>query len=235
MKGHAKTMPRIAIFTAGFAGAAVAALVAPAAASAHVTISAPSATQGGDSILTVTVPTESDTLSTTGIKLALPTHHPFASVAVQPKAGWTYTVKKTTLSTPVQSDDGPVTDVISEVDWTATGPNTGIKPGQFDTFALSVGPLPEVDTLTFKALQTYSDGSVVSWIDVPAPGSTAQVEHAAPTLSLAPAAAAAAAKPTAAAAPSKTSDGFGIAALAIAVVALITAGGGVLRSRAPKG
>jgi hypothetical protein len=40
--------------------------------------------------------------------------------------------------------------------------------------------------MTFKALQTYSNGQVVSWIDVPAAGSSDEPEHPAPTLKLAP-------------------------------------------------
>ena len=31
--------------------------------------------------------------------------------------------------------------------------------------------MPKVDSVTFKALQTYSDGSIVRWIDEPSPGS----------------------------------------------------------------
>jgi hypothetical protein len=60
---------------------------------------------------------------------------------------------------------------------------------------------------TFKAIQTYSDGQQVAWIEEPAQGSAAQPEHPAPTLNLA-AAAPAAASPSApsstAAAPSVT-------------------------------
>jgi periplasmic copper chaperone A len=51
--------------------------------------------------------------------------------------------------------------------------------------------LPEgVTTLTFKAIQSYSDGEQVAWIEQPAPGSTAEPEHPAPELHLAAAASA---------------------------------------------
>ena len=162
-------------------------LLGTGVASGHVVVSAPGATQGGYSVLTFRVPTESDTASTVGVKVQLPTDEPLASVSVQPKDGWIYTVTKSTLATPITTDDGQVTDAISEIDWTATG--GGIAPGEFDQFLVSVGPLPDVPTMTFKAIQHYSDNTDVAWIEEPAAGSTAEPEHPAPTLTLAAAAA----------------------------------------------
>ena len=49
-------------------------------------------------------------------------------------------------------------------------------------FDISAGPLPEVDQIVFKALQTYSDGDVVRWIDEPTAG--VDLEHPAPVLKL---------------------------------------------------
>ena len=56
----------------------------------------------------------------------------------------------------------------SRITWTATSKADGIAPGQFQDFPLSVQiPGKAGDTLTFKALQTYSDGEVVRWIGAP--------------------------------------------------------------------
>jgi len=45
-----------------------------------------------------------------------------------------------------------------------------IAPGQFQDFSVSADPLPQgVSQLAFKAIQTYSNGDVVRWIDVPQP------------------------------------------------------------------
>jgi uncharacterized protein YcnI len=181
MKSFANKSASIVAVTAGLL------LLGAGVAAAHVVVSAPGATQGGDTVLTFQVPTESDTASTVGLKVQLPTDAPVASVSVQPKAGWTYTVTQSTLATPISSDAGPVTQVISEIDWTATG--GGIAPGEFDQFLVSVGPLPDVPTMTFKAIQHYSDNTDVAWIEEPAAGSTAEPEHRAPTLTLAAAAA----------------------------------------------
>jgi len=158
-------------------------LLGTGVAAAHVVVSAPGATQGGYSVLTFRVPTESDIASTVGLKVQLPTDEPLASVSVQPKDGWTYRVTKSTLATPITTDDGQVTEAISEIDWTATG--GGIAPGEFDQFLVSVGPLPDVPTMTFKAIQHYSDNTDVAWIEEPAAGSAAEPEHPAPTLTLA--------------------------------------------------
>jgi uncharacterized protein len=170
-------------------GASTAFLLTAAEASAHVTVSSTSATQGGFAVITVNVPTESDTASTTQLAVTLPLDNPIASVSVQPHTGWSFTVKKTKLSQPVTTDDGEVTEAISEIDWKADSAATAIKPGEFDRFNISAGPLPKVETLTFKAIQTYSDGKIVKWIEVPAAGSETEPEFPAPTLKLAAAAA----------------------------------------------
>jgi uncharacterized protein len=58
-----------------------------------------------------------------------------------------------------------------------------LKPGEFGEFNISVGPLPkDAPSITFKALQTYSNGEVVRWIDIPANGE--KVDHPAPVLTL---------------------------------------------------
>ncbi|MEX5632022.1 YcnI family protein [Parafrankia sp. FMc2] len=163
------------------AAAGTVALALPA--SAHVTVSPSEATAGGYSTLTFKVPTESDTASTTGVDVQFPAEAPIASVTVQPKPGWTYTVTKGTPSKPLTSHGTQINEIITKITWTAQD-GGGIRPGEFDTFNVSAGPLPEgVDQVVFKALQTYSDGEVVRWIDVAAPGG-AEPEHPAPAITL---------------------------------------------------
>lgn len=148
---------------------------------AHVTVNAPGATRGGYTKLTFRVPTELDQ-PTTKVEVAFPTDTPLATVSVKPHPGWTYQVTTTKPEEPLTDDDGnTVEEVVSSITWTATG--GGIAPGEFDEFELSVGPLPEVDNLTFKALQTYRDGTVVRWIEPDTEGS--EPEHPAPVLALA--------------------------------------------------
>jgi uncharacterized protein YcnI len=212
--------------------AAVALVVTPAA--AHVTVNPSTATQGGFAKLTFRVPNERDNATTTTIEVNLPADQPIASVSVKPTVGWTATVTTTKLATPIKSDDGDVTDAVSKIVWKADTAATAIQVGQFQEFDVSAGPLPKVDKLVFKVLQTYSDGDVVRWIDLPA-GDGTEPDHPAPTLTLAKAAAGDAgnAPPAAApAAPKATGDntgranlalGFGIAALVIALGSLALA------------
>jgi uncharacterized protein len=161
-----------------------AALAVAFPASAHVTVDAPGATRGGsDQIINVRVPTESDTAATIGLKLQLPAATPIASVLVQPIAGWTFTETSSTLAKPIVTDDGNITSAVTEIDWTATA--GGIAPKEFQDFVLIAGQLPDAPSITFKAIQQYSDGSTVSWIETPAPGSSVTPDHPAPVLTLA--------------------------------------------------
>ncbi|HZE66229.1 MAG TPA: YcnI family protein [Sporichthyaceae bacterium] len=154
-------------------------------AQAHVTVGSDSAVKGGYATLTFKVPTEEENANTTKIEVDLPAEHPFAEVSTQQKSGWDIAVEKATLSTPLTNDDGAaVTERVAKITWTAKTSDAAIKPDQFDTFPISVGPLPsDTDTLTFKALQTYSNGDVVRWIEESAPGGP-EPEHPAPSITL---------------------------------------------------
>jgi uncharacterized protein YcnI len=168
---------------AGTAATAVVLTALPAL--AHVTVSSPEAVQGGYAVVTFRVPTESDTASTTDVKVQFPADHPLSSVSVKPMAGWTYAVTKAKLATPVKTDDGDeVTDFTSVIEWRAASAAAAIKPGEFAEFQVSAGPLPKADSMTFKTIQTYSDGKVVSWIEEPAAPGAAEPDYPAPTLRL---------------------------------------------------
>jgi uncharacterized protein YcnI len=217
---------------AGLAGAAVAVLLGATAASAHVHVDGEDATRGGYGVLTFRVPTESATASTTEVTVTLPTRTPIASASVQPVTGWTATVTSAKLAKPIETDDGQVTTYVSRIDWKADAA-AAIQPGQFQRFAVSMGPLPDVAELTFPTLQTYSDGTTVNWNQV-ATGS-AEPEHPAPVLALATSASPA---PSTAASATATADtgsvtaalAVGIAALAAAAAALVVAIIGLLRA-----
>jgi uncharacterized protein YcnI len=168
--------------TTAVAGAAVALVALAAPAAAHVTVNPSSAAQGSFTALAFRVPNETASTNTVKVDVKLPDDHPLAFVSVKPHSGWTFTTTKAKLATPITTDDGQVTEAVSEITWTATGP--GIAPGEYDDFEISVGPLPtDTDSLTFKAIQTYSDGTEVSWIELPGAGGT-EPEHPAPVLDL---------------------------------------------------
>ncbi len=164
--------------------AALTAIVASAGlASAHVTVSSPDASAGGFGKLVFRVPNESDAASTVKVRIQIPTDTPLASLRTQPIPGWTATTTKLRLDPPVTDDDGnEITEAISVVEFTATA-GAGIGPGEFQEFALSGGPFPDAESLTFPVVQTYSDGSESAWIE-PTVDGQAEPEHPAPVLSL---------------------------------------------------
>jgi len=137
--------------------------LAATAAAAHVSIQPGSAAKGGFSIFSFSVPNERDDANTVKLEVTFPTKYPIASVSVKPMPGWTITTETTKLAKPIATDDGDVTEAVSKVTWTAT--DGGLAPGQFDLFTVSAGPLPtKPSRLEFPAVQTYSDGDIVRWI-----------------------------------------------------------------------
>jgi uncharacterized protein YcnI len=222
----------------GVVAATVLGLLAVAVpAAAHVTVSPNEAVQGGYARVAFRVPNESDDASTTKLEVHLPEDAPVASVSTQPVPGWTVAVTKRKLATPIEVHGSPVSEVVGSLTWTATSPDAGIKPGQFQEFPVSMGPLPKVDRMVFKTLQTYSDGAVVRWIEEPVNDGT-ELESPAPVLKLLPAAAGAAATPatnnTVAVGDRQTDGGgdwAGVAGLVAGVLALILAGLALARTR----
>ena len=217
--------------------AGAAALLAPAAAQAHVTLNPRDAAASSFTKLDVRVPTERDDASTTKVEVLLPPG--FVSASYQPQPGWSVKVSKTKLDTPVKTDDGEVTEQVSRITWTGTGKGVGkIGPGQFMDFPLSVQiPGKAGDTLTFKALQTYSDGQVVRWI-----GSESS-DHPAPTVQVTAAAGAHEAAATATPVPATSgggassgsgdsgSDGLAIVALVVGALGLLAGGAALATGR----
>lgn len=139
------------------------------AAWAHVHASSDNAVRGAMAVVTFQVPNESNTGSlTTALTVTLPN---VASARTESLPGWTARLDRDAASGTVRS-----------VTWTAnlTG---GIGPDQFGLFRLSV-KLPDADTVSFPAMQTYADGTVVKWDQPPLPDG-GEPEHPVPMLTLA--------------------------------------------------
>ncbi|WP_046728399.1 YcnI family protein [Streptomyces humi] len=237
MSATRATLRRAATVTALTAASV---LVAAGVAAAHVTVHPESYAKGAtDGVLTFRVPNEEDTAATTKVQVFLPTDHPVLGVLVTPQAGWTAKVTTTKLKTPVKTDDGTITEAASEITWTGGR----IGAGQYVDFDVAFGQLPEdTDQLTFKTLQTYSDGKVVRWIEQ-AQGGDDEPENPAPTLKLtagddtaasaAPTAESAGAKATSASADAgdSTARGLGIAGLIVGALGLAAAAFTFVRTR----
>lgn len=128
----------------------------------------------------------------------------------------------------VKTDDGEITEAVSKITWTATGAEAAIGAGQFQEFEVSAGPLPKANQVVFKAVQTYSNGEVVRWIEEPAAGAS-EPEHPAPILKLTATQATDADKTADAPAAQQHADSSVKAtwALVLAVIALLLGAGGL--------
>jgi uncharacterized protein YcnI len=141
-------------------------LLTAAPAYAHVTVNPSEVAEGSFAKLTFRVPNESDSVSTTQLEVVFPEAIPFASARTKPVPGWTAEIVM----------DG---DRVASIIWTGGE----IGPSEFQEFDISLGPIPEADVIQFGALQTYSDGEVVRWID-PVVDGEEEPEHPAPTLTI---------------------------------------------------
>ena len=152
-------------------------------ASAHVAVTSPDAVRAGElALVSFRVPTESAQASTVKVTVTLPIDTPVAEVQVRPIPGWASSVTERSLGSPTKVGDFTLTKVPASITWTAQS-GSGVKPGQFQLFDITIAPVPDVPTMTFTATQVYSDGSVVRWDQEPAADGT-EAEFPKPELSL---------------------------------------------------
>jgi periplasmic copper chaperone A len=225
--------------------ATLATLLIAVPAQAHVTLQPNSAPAGQFTRLDVRVPNERDDVPTTKIEVQMPDG--FASVSYEPVPGWTVEVTSGPLDTPIQTDDGEITEGVKQITWTADSDDDGIPPGAFQDFGLSFQvPGKAGDKLEFKALQTYAGGEVVRWIgaegsDNPAavvsvvePQGTDAASHGGGTASeeATPAATTAAAASTS---DDDSGNGLAIVALIVGALGLVVGAAGLLAARRASG
>jgi uncharacterized protein YcnI len=150
-------------------------------ASAHVTVkTAEPAAKGGFATIAFQVPTELPDASTVKLRVQFPQDHPLLYVSVEPVEGWKYTIEKAKLPKPESPYGEEITEAVSVITWEGGQ----IKPGEFQRFPVSIGPLPDdVDSVSFPAIQTYDNGKEVTWIEK-ATTDGKEPEHPAPTLKL---------------------------------------------------
>ena len=218
---------------------AVATLAIPAAAQAHVTLQPNTAAAGAFTRLDVRVPNERDDASTAKVQVQFPDG--FASASYEPVAGWNVKVDTGTLATPIQTDDGEITEGVTGITWTAEDDAAAIPPGGFRDFGISVQiPGKAGDKLTFKALQTYTGGEVVRWIgaegsDNPAPIVTViaatEGDHGGSHETAEATATPVARTAATAATPSNDGNGLSIAALIVGAMGLVAGVGALLVAR----
>jgi uncharacterized protein YcnI len=124
------------------------ALFAPCA-SAHVTVVPGAARPGQTVTLHFRVLNERSDARTVGIDIFLPAG---LRATASARRGWKRVAKPRELS------------------WVAAGTGASIGGSSAKDFEVRVGPLPRSSQVVFKALQHYSDGAIVRWIQTAAGG-----------------------------------------------------------------
>jgi periplasmic copper chaperone A len=221
-----RTLPRLA--TVLLTALAVL-LTSAGVAAAHVTVSSADAAAGGFGKFTFRVPNESDTASTVAVRIQIPEEAAMASLRTAPVPGWTATTTTSGLEEPLEAHGQEIREYVSVVEFRAEQ-GAGIAPGQFMEFALSGGPLPELDRITFPTVQSYSDGSESAWIE-PTIDGQAEPEYPAPVLALTAAVESAGTATVPAAAAEQghgapTADGPAGLALFLSILALLVGASG---------
>ena len=141
----ARPLARLAVLGTAVLTALAASVVLAGAASAHVTVSSLDAAPGGYGKITFRVPNESDTASTVGLRIQVPQEAAMTSFRTQPVPGWTVTLTTADLDEPLQFQGEEISSYVSVIEFRADA-GGGIAPGEFQEFALSGGPFPEVDS-----------------------------------------------------------------------------------------
>jgi uncharacterized protein YcnI len=118
-------------------------------ASAHVTVQPKETSQGKYEMFTVKVPSEKEGVTTTKIEVKIPGE--VNITRFEPKPGWTYEIQK--------NDSGKITSVT----WTTE--DDGLTATEFGQFNMNGKVDEEVTEIVWNAIQTYSDGSVVEWVE----------------------------------------------------------------------
>jgi uncharacterized protein YcnI len=127
---------------------AVLALLMPALASAHATVSPAVSLAGKLQLYSLAVPTEKSGLTTKTVVMTVPSGFGIDSF-VPPPAGWSQSLQ--------QSGSGD-SAMITKVTWTG-----GRTPTGEDSLFQFLAQAASSRTYTFIVQQTYSDGSIVNW------------------------------------------------------------------------
>jgi hypothetical protein len=158
---------------------------------------------------------------------------------VQALPGWHFTIKSQKLPTPIQTDDGSIDEVVNSITWTANSIATSIAQDEFAAFTVNADGIPDgPDQLVFRAVQSYSDGSTVRWVDPVTPGGP-EADHPTPILQLTAGSetttpttsGTSSASTTVASTEDNSARALGVIGIIVGGVALVAATGALMRRR----
>lgn len=226
---------------------ATATLAAPAAAQAHISLHPNTIPAGAFVTLDVRVPGEQEGAYAYKIDMLVPPG--FTQIDTQNVPGWSVHEIVTKPTRPIQTDEGPVDEEVSQIVWTGDRSKLGrLENGTFIQLPLSIAMPSDLagHSLAFKTVQYYSNGKVVHWIGAPSaefPAPTVNITakggviedvaggEAGPTPGETSSASSGAAAPASAGSAGGASKGLAITALVVGALGLIAGIGGLLMMR----
>lgn len=131
-------------------------LVVPRTSYAHVTVSPKEVGVGKFQTFNLSVPVEKE-VATVGLRLVMPSGLEHVSPTVKP--GWNIEIKHGDAQAMEAAGQHAGHGAVTEIIWKGGS----IPQGQRDDFSFSAKVPSEQVTLSWKAYQTYADGSVVAW------------------------------------------------------------------------
>ena len=136
-------------------------------ASAHVQIEPATARAGATVPVAFRLENEHPDAATVKVLVQFPRKYPIAEAT--PENDNTWNAKVTTRKVRAfRGPNGRTTTAVDEVVWEG-GPSP--KAGEFNLPQITIGPLPKnVKRLYFKVVQTYDNGHVDRWIQLPKSG-----------------------------------------------------------------
>ena len=143
-------------------------LIVPAAAAAHVSLHPNVIPAGAFATVAVRVPGEQPGAYADKVSMQMPPG--FTDADVENIPGWTAHETVTTLRRPLQTAEGPVDQVVSEITWTGDRSALGrIENGYFVLFPLDMTMPSNLagHSLRFPTVEFYSNGRNAYWIGAP--------------------------------------------------------------------
>ncbi|MFZ1154772.1 MAG: YcnI family protein [Solirubrobacteraceae bacterium] len=148
-------------------------------AQAHISLHPNTIPAGAFVTLNVRVPGEQEHAYAYKVDMQVPPG--FTEIDTQNVPGWSVKEVIVKPATPIQTDEGPVDEEVSQVIWTGDRSVLGrLENGTFIQFPLSIAMPTDLvgQSLAFKTVQYYSNGKVIHWIGPPS------AEFPAPTVNV---------------------------------------------------
>jgi periplasmic copper chaperone A len=154
-------------------------LAAPAVTQAHISLHPNTIPAGAFVTLDVRVPGEQQGAYAYKLDMLVPPG--FTQIDTQDVPGWSVEKIIVKPAQPIQTEEGPVDEEVSQIVWTGDRSKLGrLENGTFIQFPLSIAMPTDLAgrSLAFKTVQYYSNGKVVHWIGQPS------AEFPAPTVNV---------------------------------------------------